>query len=81
MIASEPRVITAADIPWELPTPTVPQPTDVAEALEMAFQEAAAYRLLARQALHALHTATIERDILRGQRTLDRINERAARGR
>src|ERR1044072_2116093 len=30
-----------------------------------------AYRCLAQQALHQLHTVTLERDLLRGQRALD----------
>ena len=34
------------------------------------------YALLAKQALHALHDVTVERDVLRGQRRLNRQRER-----
>jgi hypothetical protein len=34
------------------------------------------YRLLAQQTLHALHHVTLERDVLRAQRGLDRRRER-----
>ena len=38
--------------------------------------DVAAYRLLAQQAIHALHRVTIERDILRGQIRINRHRDR-----
>lgn len=66
-------MITASDICWELDR--TPDSFDPDEAVDATIK-AEAYRRLARQALQQLHDVTLERDILREQRSLDRRRTR-----
>lgn len=79
MDSRNPAAITAADITWDLPADDEPIETGDDVAV-LAIVEAQSYRVLAQQALHALHRVTVERDILLGQRELDRrmVREKAA---
>jgi len=69
---------TVDDIQWELSPvdaheSSLDEPSDL---LVDALLEAQSYRLLAQQALHRLHAITIERDLLREQRSIDRRRTR-----
>jgi len=79
MDSRNPAAITAADISWGLPAED--ESIETADDLTvLAIVEAQSYRVLAQQALHALHRVTLERDILLGQREIDRrtVREKAA---
>ena len=67
--------INAEDINWEL-SPVAPAPAADIDLLTCAIAEAQSYRLLAQVALHELHNVTLERDLLKQQRMLDRRRER-----
>ena len=71
--------ITADEISWDLaPAEETSIPTED-DLLGIAIVEAQSYRLFAQLALHALHEITIQRDVLRDQRQLDRRRQREAR--
>ena len=70
---------SADDITWELaPTVDGEIPVDETDVATVAIIEAESYRALAQQALHLLHDVTLERDVLREQRAIDRRREREA---
>ena len=71
MDSGNPATITADDITWELTVEDEPIET-AGDLTVLAIVEAQSYRLLCQHALHALHRVTVERDILLGQRQIDR---------
>ena len=68
--------LTAADIRWGLSAEEPEVSGSILDLLEVALVEAQSYRVLAQQALHVLHGVQLERDVLRGQRLLDRRRDR-----
>lgn len=61
-------MLTAADISWQLPElPTEDRVGDRADMLVNVLVEAQSYRVLAQQAVHALHGLTDQHDRLRKQ--------------
>jgi hypothetical protein len=67
--------LTAADITWDLALADAPE-SAFDDVLVTAICEAQSYRLLAQQVLQQLHAVTLERDLLRSQRAIDRRRER-----
>ena len=63
--------MTADDIRWTL-APVEDDPEETADLTTNAIVEAQAYRVLAQCALRCVHDVMLERDVLRGQRRLDR---------
>src|SRR6185295_15345472 len=79
---TEPRWrLTAADIDFEFkagpwPTPADTPIEDVYDRIVDLTIERDSYRQLSQSLMHALHHVTLERDLLRAQRTLDRQRAR-----
>ncbi len=70
--------MTAADICWTLAPSDEGQSSGSDDPFLEAILDATSYRLLAQQALHALHHVSEHRDRLLAQRRLDRDRMRAA---